>query len=518
MIEAYSPQIFSNNLSRVIQASLASRAVRAIHLATRDRDYALSMLKNTTSQQNCLLYHFTIAGRKKYNPSTSTWEDIGGGAAESFGLFQYAQELRGGGLIVFEDCILPLKDQGGDARMRMVLIQLLSDETDRDGLVLVFLEPPESESHLPAILADQFVRLEVPFPRIKELDLIARKEIAVLAQKEGKPMDPDKVKREADKLAPGMVGLTRSAARDALRDALSLNPQDFKVASEYLEIRKKRQLSRELAMSVLDTTGVEEPIGLDYLIEYLKAEKDRIRLVGDQRAKAILLIGPPGTGKTMLARIIGKLVGLPVVEFKIASLMNSLLGETENRFARAFATLEAMAPNIVFIDEIEKAFGDSSERDGGTMMRCTGTLLSWLADNLYPNYIVATSNSLRRMGEIGLTMTRSERFDAAFFVDVPNYESRQKMLKRWIPGKMAKHEQAIQQLAEITEKFSGADLRSVVKHAISISKYRNVEVDEKILKVEIEKKRMRALAIYDEFQDLRRWGRQFCDPAGPTDN
>ena len=64
--------------------------------------------------------------------------------------------------------------------------------------------------------------------------------------------------------------------------------------------------------------------------------------------------------------------------------MNSLLGETERRFTQSFATLEAMSPNVVFIDELEKVFGDSSERDGGTMMRCTGSVLSWLSDNPYP--------------------------------------------------------------------------------------------------------------------------------------
>jgi len=86
----------------------------------------------------------------------------------------------------------------------------------------------------------------------------------------------------------------------------------------------------------------------------------------------------------MLARAIGNVVGLPVVQFRISALMNSLLGETERRFAQAFSALEAMSPNVVFIDEIEKAFGESSERDGGTMMRCTGALLSWLSDNTTP--------------------------------------------------------------------------------------------------------------------------------------
>jgi SpoVK/Ycf46/Vps4 family AAA+-type ATPase len=183
-----------------------------------------------------------------------------------------------------------------------------------------------------------------------------------------------------------------------------------------------------------------------------------MRTGGPERAKGILLIGPPGTGKTMLARAIGKLVKLPVVEFRISSLMNSLLDETERRFAQAFQTLAAMSPNVVFIDEIEKAFGDSSERDGGTMMRYTGALLSWLSDNPHPNYIVATSDSLRRMGEIGLTMTRSERFDAAFFVDVPGILARQRMLETWLKGRI-KNPGAAEELASLIEKFSGADIR-----------------------------------------------------------
>jgi len=218
----------------------------------------------------------------------------------------------------------------------------------------------------------------------------------------------------------------------------------------------------------------------------------------------------------MLARAVGRVVGLPVVEFRISSLMNSLLGETERRFAQAFATLEAMAPNVVFIDEIEKAFGDSSERDGGTMMRCTGALLSWLSDNPYPNFIVATSNSLRRMGEIGLTMTRSERFDASFFVDVPSLESRSSMLERWLTGVVDDPSATAKRFAEVTEKFSGADLRSIVKQAIARAEHSKSSLTSDHLAQEMERKSMRVIALYDEFQELRRWGQMYCDPAGPT--
>ena len=197
--------------------------------------------------------------------------------------------------------------------------------------------------------------------------------------------------------------------------------------------------------------------------------------------------------------------------------MTSLLGGTEGKFAQSFATLEAMSPNVVFIDEIEKAFGDSSERDGGTMMRVTGSLLTWLSDNPYPNFIVATANGLRRMGEIGLTMTRSERFDACFFVDVPNLDSRRQMLERWLIGNMERPMETAAELASTTEKFSGADIYSLVKRAKSTARQARRPVLQEDLSREIERKRLRAIALYDEFQELRRWGQMYCEPAGPSE-
>lgn len=512
----YSPEAFAGDLTRVIKASQLSQAIRAAILTTRDRDQALSMVRAVTTAVDVPLYHFTVTQRRRYRPTDFTWEVIDRAASDPPGLLHRSQDITSG-VIVLDDSLRLLRDDGGDAAMRMTLMQMLSCEARSEGVTLIFLEAPESERHLPSILSDQFVRLDVPYPRAAELETIAREEIAAAAHRAKTPVDVDRIRSEAVRLASGVVGLTRSAARDALRDALSTDPQAFDAAAERLQYRKALQLRRELAMNVLDTNEVEEPVGLDYLIEHLRIARDQMRLTGPGRARGILLIGPAGTGKTMLARAIGKLAGLPVVEFRIASLMNSLLGETERRFSQAFATLEAMSPNIVFIDEIEKAFGDSSERDGGTMMRCTGSLLSWLSDNPYPNFIIATSNSLARMGEIGLTMTRSERFDANFFVDVPSKRSRVQMLERWLGNHIDHPGEAARELAEITEKFSGADLRSLVKQAAAKAAYGKHAVTLDILRHEAERKRVRALALHEEFRQLREWGRLHCDPAGPTD-
>lgn len=510
--------LFGSNLGRVYQSARMFRTIRAALVTTRDRDQAHTEIKTLAIDHQAPLYCLNVANRKKFNPSSRLWERNGGATPAPAELFRQASQIRGGGLVILEDCLGYISDQSPDPSVRMALVEMLSAENNSDGLVLVFVESPESERQLPAILADQFVRFDVPYPRHEELVAIAREELAFATHLAKHPVEINQIRIRAKHLAKGMVGLTRSAARDALRDALMPDPSDFTRALNRLNERKTQQLKRELAMNILDASYVDLPVGLDYLFDYLKIVQQKITLEGPERARGIFLVGPPGTGKTMLARTIGAIISLPVVEFRISSLMNSLLGETERRFAQAFSTLEAMAPNVVFIDEIDKAFGDSSERDGGTMMRTTGSLLSWLSDNPRPNFIVATSNSLERMGEIGMTMTRSERFDACFFVDVPNYASRYKMLCQWLDTKIPEAPSAARIIAAMTEKFSGADIRSITKQAIARAEYEKTPLTLDHLHEEVNGKKLRAETLYDKFEWLRSWGKMYCNPAGPTDN
>lgn len=506
---------FLEELERIITSSRLYRCVRAVLVTTRDREHAINLVKESSLENKQELYHFTTVCRRRYRPECQSFEISGGECQDPAEVLKRINDIKSGGIVIIEDLLVCLKDQTGDRNARAQLNLMLSSETKIEkGIVMVFIEPPESECSLPNILSDQYSRIDVPIPRTDELEIIAREELAVAFHKADQSVHTEIIRSRSKKFADGLVGLTHTGARNALRDVLSKDPTDFDSAEKKLILRKASKLSRDLSMNILDSVDGELPIGLDNLYEYIEMNRERIGVARPDRVKGIFLLGPAGTGKTMLARSIGRKLELPVIEFRISSLINSYLGETEGRFEQAFGVFDAMAPVVIFIDEIEKAFGDQGgEQNGGTMMRCTGRLLSWLSDSPYPNFIVATANNVERMGEIGMTMTRRGRFDRAFFIDVPSRKARMEMLKNWLNPYMENIDQVLEKLSDKALHFSGADLKGVVDDAVNRASYSNEPLSLKHLEYEIEKNRLRVEALYDQFRKLRDFARLFAEPA-----
>jgi hypothetical protein len=136
------------------------------------------------------------------------------------------------------------------------------------------------------------------------------------------------------------------------------------------------------------------------------------------RPKGVLLLSPPGCGKSAFCKSLGKEVDRPVVILDVGSLLGSLVGQSEERTRQALRTIDAMAPCVCMIDEVEKAFAGvaSTQGDSGVSSRMFGTFLTWLNDHESDVFVVCTANDVQRLPP---EFSRAERFDGVFFLDLP---------------------------------------------------------------------------------------------------
>ena len=505
-------------VSQLVSAITVARtyqATRAVLITTADRDHAYHCLVQAALKEGVPLFKFSPAGCDRYIPERHVWELAGTPSSEPAELIRAAMAIPGPALVVLEEILPALREQGGEPQARMALARALDHA--HGGRALILLGANGSDTALPGMVSAQVARVSVPLPSREALHRLVREELARAASRRTDLRDLAQLRAWADTAAPELAGLTRAAARLTLREALSLELDGLPAVKGHLRVLRAALLSRELGMSLLDADSASMPVGVDSLQEFLEINRARIGVPGKQRCKGVLLFGPPGTGKTMLAQAMGRLLNLPVVDFRFGAVMNSLLGETEKLFDRCFQTIDALSPAIVFIDEMDKLFAaPGGESDGGTMQRCVGRMLTWLSETEAPVFIVGTGNNPTRMGEVGQTMTRSGRFDGAFFLDTPGLAARRTILAALLAPLVTADAIAdlAQRLAVETERFSGADLKAVVERAHARAVYRGEALRLPLLVQEVGRLRARSHALYEEFMPLRRWAQLHCEHAG----
>ncbi len=188
--------------------------------------------------------------------------------------------------------------------------------------------------------------------------------------------------------------------------------------------------------------------------------------------KGILITGVPGCGKSMTAKAMSAMWQLPLLRLDVGRIFSGLVGSSEENMRKAIQTAEAVAPSILWIDEIEKGFGGTGgEMDGGTSTRVFGTFLTWMNEKTKPVFVIATANNISRLPS---EMLRKGRFDEIFFVDLPTVNERKIIFKlhleKRLKGSKSKDflvtDDLLTKLAEITEGFGGSEIEQVVVSAL----------------------------------------------------
>ncbi|MFM9073570.1 MAG: AAA family ATPase, partial [Cyanobium sp.] len=181
--------------------------------------------------------------------------------------------------------------------------------------------------------------------------------------------------------------------------------------------------------------------------------------------RGMALIGIPGTGKSLTAKMIGGLWHLPLLRLDVGSLYGSLVGESEQRTRQALRLAETVAPCVLWIDEMEKAFA-SGGLDGGTSTRVFGTILTWMQEKTAPCFVVATANDISGLPP---ELLRRGRFDEIFFLDLPTLAERRDILSLHLRKRQRiVHDYDIESLAHLSEGFVGAEIEQAIVDAMVI--------------------------------------------------
>lgn len=367
-----------------------------------------------------------------------------------------------GALKAIEDCkeknVFILKDfhEFWDNPLVKRKLRNMSQRLTPAGKTIIVINPSKK---VPDELKDEVVVLELPMPREKELDDVLKQ-----MEQQSKKVQVELTPIQRERFLQAALGLSSSQAKRVFRKAATqrgvLDESHIKVITE-----EKRQVIRQSeALEFFPVSETMDDIGgLEQLKEWLELRRgafsEQARKYKLPAPKGVAFIGIPGTGKSLTAKAIGSIWRLPLLRLDVGALFGGLVGESEERTRRALSVANTISPCILWIDEMEKAFGQG-DLDGGTSMRVFGSILTWMQEKTSPVFVVATANNIQRLPP---ELLRKGRFDEVFFLDLPTEEER----KQIFSVLLRKYERPpesfdLDRLAKHSNGFVGAEIETAI--------------------------------------------------------
>ncbi len=326
-----------------------------------------------------------------------------------------------------------------------------------------------STLEIPAELEKEITVLHFPLPTRDELAALLHQILADVQQFKNVVIDLDPAGRE--RLLQAALGLTLGEAENVFAKIL-VKSQRLSAEDVGEVLAQKQQTVRKSGL--LDYCAAEDfsHIGglaslKDWLGKRVVAFGDEAREFGLPAPKGILLLGVQGCGKSLCAKAVASLWQLPLLRFDMGRMFGSLVGSSEENVRRAIAVAESVAPAVLWVDEIDKAFAGAQSSwggDGGTTARVFSTFLTWLSEKIAPVFVVATANDISNLPP---ELLRKGRFDEIFFVDLPVPAERGDIFEIHLTRRGRDAGQFdLPALVGASEDFSGAEIEQAVISAL----------------------------------------------------
>ena len=428
-----------------------------IGIETVEEDRVRSLLIEVASDLKLPFYEWSLtSGFNRLRGATIT------GTQDALAALHHINEIEN------TDAIYLLKDMArhlDNANIGRALRELAQKLTSTRSAIVLTGDPLDLPQDFEALA----VRFTLEMPDIFELRDVVRSVVDSISARQRVQIDLSR--DDALRLVQALQGLTVNQARQVVAQAI-VEDGKLSAADIHTIVRCKGEMIER--GGILEFFPVEENNfeigGFARLKSWL--ESARVGFSAEARAlnlnapKGVLLVGVQGCGKSLAAKFIGRQWELPLLKLDAGRLYEKYVGESEKNFRKATALAEAMAPVVLWVDEIEKAFaqGGSGESDGGLSQRLFGSFLTWLQEKKDEVFVVGAANDLMNVPP---ELLRKGRFDEIFFVDLPTRDERMSIFS--IHLRLRKQDPAsfdIAALADATEGFSGAEIEQAVISAL----------------------------------------------------
>lgn len=481
--------------------SLVRARYPLLYLSTYEEGRAMELLAEVGRSRGCRLFAWT-----RTQGVTEAGQPVGD-VKDPAAILKWYEEQTEKSLLVLKDFHHYLKDPGVSRKLRD-----LAHALKRSPKTVVMLSPVVA---VPPDLTKDVAVLDVPLPDRAEIEELVKRASGVLASDAGPSAGA------IDSLVDAASGLTFDEIENALaRSLVSKGKLDPRLISE-----EKRQIVRKSGiLDFVETTGGTPDVGgMKQLRSWLGLRRrgfsPEARAARLPAPKGILLVGIPGCGKSLTAVTVGREWGLPLLRLDMGRVFSGLVGSSENNVRQAIATCEAVAPCILWVDEIEKGLSgtqSSGASDGGTTSRVFGTLLTWMQEKTSPVFVLATANDVSQLPPEFL---RKGRFDEIFFVDLPTAPERREILD--IQLKRFGWEIESLDAGMLIEKmsgFSGAEIEQVLVSARYAAFGRGGVLTQADMMEAAGETVPLSKTMADRIEALRSWARHRARPASKVED